>query len=113
MDADYLQELELYFELKGSPESTKKSYDCLINVFFKYLSERGITVEQSTERDIQQFILFLKNEKKIQPGSINNYISIIKFFSTNVLERPWNSYKVPRMQNRKKTAHERFPHRHE
>ena len=33
MDNDYLKEQELYFELKGSPESTKGSYNCLINVF--------------------------------------------------------------------------------
>jgi site-specific recombinase XerD len=101
MDINYSQELELYFELKGSPNTTKKSYDCLVNVFIKYLNERNIAVEQLTDRDIQQFILYLKNDLKLQPGSINNYISAIKFFNTYVLERPWNPHRVPRMKNRK------------
>jgi len=96
------QELGLYFELKGSPKSTKDNYTCMVKVFFKFLDERGITPEQSSDRDIQQFILHLKNNLGLQPGSINNYISAIKFFNTHVLERPWNEFKVPRMQNRKK-----------
>jgi site-specific recombinase XerD len=101
MDSIYSQELELYFELKDSPKTTKDSYDCRINVYIKYLNERQITPEQSTDRHIQQFILYLKNDLNLQPGSINNYISAIKFFNTYVLERPWNAHRVPRMQNRK------------
>jgi site-specific recombinase XerD len=101
METTYSQELQLYFELKGSPKTTRGGYSCMANVYLKYLSERGIAVEQSTDRDIQQFVLHLKNDLKLQPGSINNYISAIKFFNTHVLERPWNPYRVPRMQNRK------------
>jgi site-specific recombinase XerD len=101
MDPIYSQELELYFELKGSPETTKKSYERLVDVYIRHLSERGVTPEQSTDRDIQQFILHLKNDLKLQPGSINNYISAIKFFNKHVLKRVWNEYRVPRMQNRK------------
>lgn len=101
MDSIYSQELELYFELKGSPESTKKHYDCLITVFAKHLSNHGVTLEESTERDIQEFILHLKNDLELLPGTINNYISAIKFFNIHVLERSWNPYKVPRMRNRK------------
>ena len=101
MDLIYSQEIEMYFELKNSPISTREHYSCLLNVFSKYLNEHGIAIEQSTDRDIQQFILFLKNDLKLQPGSINNYISAIKFFNIHVLERLWNAHKVPRMQNRK------------
>lgn len=101
MDHTYSQELELYFELKGSPNTTKKAYEYLVNVYIRHLAERGITPEQSTDRDIQLFILHLKNDLRLQPGSINNYISAIKFFSTHVLERTWNAHRVPRMQNKK------------
>jgi site-specific recombinase XerD len=101
MDPIYSQELEMYFELKGSPKSTRDNYNCTVNVYIKYLDRLGITPEQSTDRDIQQFILHLKNDLKLQPGTINNYISSIKFFNMHVLERQWNAHKVPRMQNRK------------
>jgi len=101
MESIYSQELELYFELKGSPESTKESYERRTNAYIKYLNECGVTPEQSTDRDIQQFILYLKNDLKLQPGTINNYISAIKFFNIHVLGRTWNAHLVPRMQNRK------------
>ena len=91
----------MYFELKGSPKSTRDNYSCTLNVYLKHLDERGIKPEQSTDRDIQQFILHLKNDLHLQPGTINNYISAIKFFNTHVLERTWNAHRVPRMQNRK------------
>jgi len=102
MNDNYFQELEMYFELKNSSATTKNNYNCLIKVFLKYLSERGISIDALTDRDIQQFILFLKKELKLQPGSINNYISSIKFFYIYALERQWNPNKIPRMQNRKK-----------
>jgi len=101
MESMYLQELDLYFELKGSPEMTRESYERRANTYIKHLNERGVTPEQSTDRDIQQFILYLKNDMKLQPGSINNYISAIKFFNIHVLGRTWNAHMVPRMQNRK------------
>jgi len=101
MDSMYSQELEMYFELKGSPKATRDNYSCTVNVYIKHLEGRGISPEQSTDRDIQQFILHLKNDLGLQPGTINNYISAIKFFNTHVLGRQWNAYKVPRMKNRK------------
>jgi len=101
MDFTYTEELEMYFELKGSPSTTKKAYECLVKVYIRHLSEHGVAPEQSTDRDIQQFILHLKNDLNLQPGSINNYISAIKFFNTHVLGRAWNEHRVPRMQNRK------------
>jgi len=102
MDSIYSKEVELYFELKGSPKATRESYNCRVNVYLKFLHGRGVTPENSTDRDIQQFILHLKNDLDLQPGTINNYISAIKFFNTHVLERPWNAHRVPRMLNRKK-----------
>ena len=55
-----------------------------------------------TLEDIQQYILYLKREKGLLAGSINNYISAIKFFHIYVLEREWNPIKVPRMKRTQK-----------
>jgi integrase/recombinase XerD len=55
-------------------------------------------IEEMTHEDIQQYILYLKKEKELSAGTINNYISAIKFFYTYVLEREWNPIKVPRMR---------------
>ncbi|MBW1976277.1 MAG: tyrosine-type recombinase/integrase, partial [Deltaproteobacteria bacterium] len=46
----------------------------------------------------QQYIIYLKNEKCLSAGTINNYISGIKFFYTYILNKEWNPKKIPRMK---------------
>jgi site-specific recombinase XerD len=99
---DYLQEIELYFELKGTPESSQESYRRRIHAFITFIQEKHSTLDEITEKDIQQYILFLKREKGLSPGTINNYISSIRFFYTHVLDKEWNAKKVPRMKRIKK-----------
>ncbi len=36
------------------------------------------------------------------PGTINNYISAIKFFYTHILDKDWNPKKIPRMKRIRK-----------
>jgi len=94
----YDQEIELYFELKGTPASSRESYFRRVKAFISYLIDRHKCVEDITDGDIQQYILYLKKEKGLSPGSINNYISSIKFFYTHVLNKEWNPNKIPRMK---------------
>ncbi|MHB1128322.1 MAG: tyrosine-type recombinase/integrase [Bacillota bacterium] len=95
---NYKQEIELYFELKGTPESSRESYTRRIYAFINFIKGRHNCMEEITESDIQQYILYLKKEKGLSAGTINNYISTIKFFHTYILEREWNSKKIPRMK---------------
>ncbi len=97
----YNQKIELYFELKGTPHSTRESYFRRIQAFFVYLEKQNTPIQELKEEDIQQYILFLKKEKGLSPGTINNYISSIRFFYTFVLEKDWNARKVPRMKRLK------------
>jgi site-specific recombinase XerD len=78
----YEQEIDLYFELKGTPESSKESYLRRIYAFVNFIQDRHKCMEDIAESDIQQYILYLKKEKGLSPGTINNYISAIKFFLT-------------------------------
>lgn len=94
----YGQEIELYFELKGTSASSKESYFRRINAFVNHLIDRHKCIEDITYGDIQQYILYLKKEKGISPGTINNYISAVKFFYTHVLNKEWNPKKIPRMK---------------
>ena len=95
---NYEQEINLYFELKGVPDSTRESYLRRINSFVKYIQNRNRYLDDITESDIQQYILYLKNEKSLSAGTINNYISAIRFFYTHILNKDWNSKKIPRMK---------------
>jgi len=98
---NYEEKIHLYFELKGTPQSSRESYLKRIAIFIKYI-ELIKNVEDITFQDIQQYILHLKNERKLSSGTINNYISAIKFFTTVILEKTWEQNKVPRMKRNSK-----------
>ena len=95
---DYTQEIDMYFELKGTPNSSKESYLRRMNAFVKFIQTRNKCVEEITEVDIQQYILYLKKDKGLSSGTINTYISGIKFFYTHLLDKKWNPNKIPRMK---------------
>ncbi len=96
----YAQEISLYFELKDSPESSQESYLRRIKAFIGYMQDRGQSVDDMNLRDVQQYILYLKKEKGLSGGTINNYISAIKFFYTYVLGKAWDTKIVPRMRRK-------------
>lgn len=95
---NYEQEINLYFELKGTPESSRESYLRRIQAFIRFIQNKNIVLDNITETDIQQYILYLKKEKKLSAGTINNYISGIRWFYTVILEKEWNARKIPRMK---------------
>ncbi len=94
----YEQQIKLYFELKGTPESSRESYFRRMKAFIIFIGNQNKSIDDVTESDIQQYILYLKHEKKLSAGSINNYISGIRWFYTIILEREWNARKIPRMK---------------
>jgi integrase/recombinase XerD len=94
----YDQKIELYFELKGTPDSSRESYWRRMKSFLSFMQEHNNPIEDINVEDIQQYILHLKNEKGLSAGSINNYISAVRFFYTFVLDKEWNPRQVPRMR---------------
>lgn len=92
------EKIELFFELKDTPDSSRESYRRRMKVFLSYMKDRERPLHDTSEEDIQQFILHLKRERGLSAGTINNYISAIRFFYTYVLEKEWNSKRVPRMK---------------
>jgi integrase/recombinase XerD len=98
----YVQKVELFFELKGTPDSSRESYWRRMFAFLNYMQKIKKPIDEINHEDIQQYILYLKKEKELSAGTINNYISAIKFFYTYVLEREWNPVRVPRMKRTQK-----------
>lgn len=98
----YEHEINLYFELKDTPDSSRESYFRRMNAFTQFMQESNKSVEDVSEGDVQQYILYLKKEKSLSAGTINNYISAIRFFYIHVLDKEWNSKKIPRMKRRSK-----------
>lgn len=96
----YEEEIKLYFELKDSSESSRESYLRRMKAFIQYMQDRDKSLEDLNFKDIQQYILYLKKEKHLSPGTINNYISAIKFFYIYVLGKEWDTKKIPRMRRK-------------
>ena len=95
----YKEEIELYFELKDTPQSSRESYLRRICAFLDFAQNTGHkSPPEITHKDIQQYILYLKKEKGLSAGTINNYISGIRFFYTHILGNKWDSKKIPRMK---------------
>jgi integrase/recombinase XerD len=95
---NYDVDIKLYFELKGIPESSIESYFRRMQAFIHFIQDKNKHVDAINETDIQQYILYLKNEKNLSAGTINNYISGIRWFYTVILDKEWNSRKIPRMK---------------
>lgn len=95
---NYEQEINLYFELKGTPQSSQESYFRRIKAFITFIQQQNKSMDDVTDGDIQQYILYLKKERNLSAGSINNYISGIKFLHTFILDKEWNERKIPRMR---------------
>ena len=95
---NYEVEINLYFELKGTPQSSRESYFRRMQAFITFIQNQNKTLDDIVETDIQQYILYLKKEKQLSAGTINNYISGIRWFYTVILEKEWNPRKIPRMK---------------
>jgi site-specific recombinase XerD len=98
LNEDYVQLYALYFDLRGLPATSKDSYLRLFRLFVRHIEGSGKTLESLAYDDIQAYMLYLKNQKQLSPGSINNYMSAIRLFCCVILEWEWNSNKVPRMK---------------
>ena len=99
---NYLEEINLYFELKDTPYSSRESYFRRIKAFIEFMQNKGQDPVLTEEKDIQQYILYLKKEKGLTAGTINNYSSAIRLFYTRILEKKGDPNKIPRMRIREK-----------
>ena len=82
MQEEYLQKLERELKLRNYSIRTIKAYNICIDYFFKKLNKQ---IENITENDIINFLLFLQDNKKA-PKTINLYKQAIKFFYKEILQ---------------------------
>ncbi len=94
----YHEEIIRYFDLKGMSESSQESYLRRIHAFVAYMTQHHESLDDIAEREIQDYILYLKKERGLSAGTINTYISAVRFFYTLILGKEWNAKKIPRMK---------------
>jgi len=82
MQTNYLEDLNIELKLRNYSIRTIKSYNICIKYFLKKSNKN---VEEITEKDIINFLLFLQDNKKA-PKTINLYKQAIKFFFNEILK---------------------------
>lgn len=93
-----LLQLEVDIRLRGLSKSTLESYTTHVRIFLEYCNH---PVEELNEQDIRKFLLYLINEKKASPGTVNVYSAAIRFFFAVTLNRTLNYLQIPRQKKRR------------
>jgi integrase/recombinase XerD len=84
--------------LQGISPSTQESYLRRVNAFLEFTKK---DIEDIQITDIRKYIIHLNDEKKLSSGTINAYISGLKFLFVTTLGRDWDKRIVPRMKGYK------------
>ena len=82
-------------QLRNLAAGTQKHYIRLVAGFAKYF---GISPEFLDIEAVRQYQLYLLNERKLSPESINQCIAALKFLYLTTLEMPWTDEYFPHVR---------------
>ncbi len=89
---EVLERVKFHAELRGLSVNTVEEYICKAKMFQNHY---GKPATELNITDIQNYLHYLKMEKKLSTGSINTYNSGLRFLYNVALERPLNMHKIP------------------
>lgn len=82
-------------QLRNLATSTQRQYIAYVAGFAKYF---GKSPEDLDLEAVRQYQLYLLNERKLSPESVNQYVNSIQFLYLVTLEMPWTSEYFPRVR---------------
>jgi site-specific recombinase XerD len=82
-------------QLRNLAASTQRQYIAYVAGFAKYF---GRSPEDLDLEAVRQYQLYLLNERKLSPESVNQYVNSIQFLYLVTLEMPWTSEYFPRVR---------------
>ena len=82
-------------QLRNLAAGTQKHYIRLVAGFAKYF---GMSPEFLDIEAVRQYQLYLLNERKLSPESINQCIAALKFLYLTTLEMPWTDEYFPHVR---------------
>jgi site-specific recombinase XerD len=82
-------------QLRNLTPGTQKNYIHHVASFAKYF---GRSPELLDIEAVRQYQLYLLNQRKLSPETINQYISSVKFLYLITLEMPWTDEYFPRIR---------------
>jgi site-specific recombinase XerD len=82
-------------QLRNLTPETQRNYIHHVAGFAKYF---GKSPELLDLEAVRQYQLYLLNERKLSPETINQYISAVQFLYLTTLEMPWTTEYFPRVR---------------
>lgn len=82
-------------QLRNLAARTQKNYIAHVAGFAKYF---GKSPEELDIEAVRQYQLYLLNQRKLSPESVNQYVSSVKFLYLITLEMPWTNEYFPRVR---------------
>jgi len=82
-------------QLRNLCSETQRNYVHHVAGFAKYF---GKSPELLDMEAVRQYQLYLFNERKLSPESVNQYLSSMKFLYLTTLEMPWTNEYFPRLR---------------
>jgi integrase/recombinase XerD len=73
-------------QLRGLAERTQQSYVAAVVELARYYDK---SPEEVSEAELRGWFLYLKNEKKVAPSTLNQKLSALKFFYQTTLQTAW------------------------
>ena len=80
-------------QLRNRTPRTQRSYVHYVAEYARYFNS---SPEKLDAEAIHQYLLYLLNERKLSPESVNTCVSALKFLYLNTLEMPWTEEYFPR-----------------
>lgn len=82
-------------QLRNFAPATQKQYIHYVADYAKYF---WTSPDQLDLEDLRQYMLYLTNDRKLSPESINTFVTAAKFLYLTTLETPWGDEQFPRVR---------------
>ena len=93
------QEMTQDLQIAGLSERTQEAY---LRAVRQLADHYGQKPDRLTERQVRDYFLFLKNEKKFAPATLKMAFYGIRYFYTHTVPRQWDTLKKLRVPKQKK-----------
>src|SRR6266704_7193018 len=80
-------------QLRNFATTTQRSYIHYVAEFAKYFNRSPQDLDLEA---VRQYQLYLTQERKLSPASVNTFVSAVQFLYLVTLEMPWNKDDFPR-----------------
>lgn len=95
---EILERLKADIKLRGLSQNTFEEYVGRVTVFMSYFN---CPVDQLGEPEIREFLLHLKESRKLTNGTVNTYNSALRFLYGVTLNKVLNLWQVPRFKQKR------------